>query len=41
MCLFPNLNFDFKTYKTMFRDDIILSSGLSSGVILGSDADIT
>ena len=30
----------FKTYKTMFRDDIILSSDLSSGVILGSDANI-
>jgi outer membrane protein insertion porin family len=32
--------FKFKTYKTMFRDDIILSSDLSSGVIVGSDANI-
>ncbi|MDB4045308.1 outer membrane protein assembly factor BamA [Amylibacter sp.] len=32
--------FDFKTYKTVFRDDIILSTDLSSGVILGSDASI-
>jgi outer membrane protein insertion porin family len=30
----------FKTYKTVFRDDIILSSDLSSGVIMGSDASI-
>ncbi|MDC0487315.1 outer membrane protein assembly factor BamA [Amylibacter sp.] len=30
----------FKTYKTIFRDDIILSSDLSSGVIVGSDANI-
>jgi outer membrane protein insertion porin family len=30
----------FKTYKTVFRDDIILSSDLSSGLILGSDANI-
>ncbi len=30
----------FKTYKTAFRDDIILSSDLSSGVIFGSDASI-
>ncbi|MDB2708039.1 outer membrane protein assembly factor BamA, partial [Amylibacter sp.] len=32
--------FEFKTYKTVFRDDIILSSDLSSGVIIGSDANI-
>ncbi|MDB4838932.1 outer membrane protein assembly factor BamA [Amylibacter sp.] len=31
---------EFKTYKTVFRDDIILSSDLSSGVIVGSDANI-
>ncbi|MDC0604338.1 outer membrane protein assembly factor BamA [Amylibacter sp.] len=31
---------NFKTYKTIFRDDIILSSGLSSGIIVGSDASI-
>jgi outer membrane protein insertion porin family len=30
----------FKTYKTMFRDDIILTSDLSSGIITGSDASI-
>jgi outer membrane protein insertion porin family len=30
----------FKTYKTVFRDDIILSSDLSSGAIVGSDASI-
>ena len=38
---FSKSSFDFKTYKTLFRDDIVLSSGLSSGVIFGSDADIT
>ncbi|MDA7740070.1 outer membrane protein assembly factor BamA [Amylibacter sp.] len=31
---------NFKTYKTMFRDDIILTSDLSSGIISGSDASI-
>ena len=31
---------NFKTYRTILRDDIILSSNLSSGVILGSDASI-
>jgi len=31
---------EFKTYKTVFRDDIILTSDLSSGVIVGSDANI-
>ncbi|MDB9860792.1 outer membrane protein assembly factor BamA [Amylibacter sp.] len=30
----------FKTYKTVFRDDIILSTDLSSGAIVGSDASI-
>ncbi|MDB2464561.1 outer membrane protein assembly factor BamA [Amylibacter sp.] len=30
-----------KTYKTMFRDDIILTSDLSAGVIIGSDASIS
>jgi len=30
----------FKTYKTMFRDDIILTSDLSSGIISGSDASV-
>ncbi|MDC0095479.1 outer membrane protein assembly factor BamA [Amylibacter sp.] len=30
----------FKTYKTIFRDDIILTSDLSSGIISGSDANI-
>ena len=32
--------FKLKTYKTMFRDDIILSSELSSGAIAGSDASL-
>ena len=32
---------DFKTYRTLLRDDIILSSELSSGVIVGSDASIS
>ena len=32
---------DFKTYRTMFRDDIILSTEFSSGVIMGSDASIS
>ena len=31
-------NLDFKSYRTLLRDDIILSSNLSSGIILGSDA---
>jgi outer membrane protein insertion porin family len=31
---------DFKTYKTIFRDDVILSSDLSAGVIVGTDASI-
>ena len=34
-------NFGLKTYKTMFRDDIILTSELSAGVIIGSDASIS
>ena len=33
-------NLDFKTYRTILRDDIILSSNLSSGVIVGSDASL-
>ncbi|MDA9243978.1 outer membrane protein assembly factor BamA [Amylibacter sp.] len=37
---FSKSSFDVKTYKTLLRDDIVLSSGLSSGVILGSDAAI-
>ena len=32
---------DYKTYRTMFRDDIILSTEFSSGVIVGSDASIS
>ncbi|MDB9786245.1 outer membrane protein assembly factor BamA [Amylibacter sp.] len=32
---------DFKTYSTFLRDDIILSSNLSSGIIIGDDADIS
>jgi outer membrane protein insertion porin family len=31
---------NFKTYRTILRDDIILSSNLSSGVIVGSDASL-
>ena len=38
---FSKSSFDVKTYKTLLRDDIVWSSGLSSGVILGSDAAIT
>jgi outer membrane protein insertion porin family len=34
-------NIDFKTYRTLFRDDIIFTSELSSGVIFGSDAIIS
>ena len=34
-------NLGLKTYKTMFRDDIILTSDLSAGVIIGSDASIS
>jgi outer membrane protein insertion porin family len=30
----------FKTYTTIIRDDIILSSNLSSGIIIGSDANL-
>ena len=30
----------FKTYRTILRDDIILSSDLSSGIIIGSDANL-
>jgi len=32
---------DLKTYKTVIRDDIIFSSGISSGMIVGSSANIT
>jgi outer membrane protein insertion porin family len=32
--------FKIKNYKTMFRDDIILTSELSSGAITGSDASL-
>ncbi|MDC1292190.1 outer membrane protein assembly factor BamA [Amylibacter sp.] len=37
---FSKSEFEFKTYKTVFRDDIILSSNLSSGAIVGSGANI-
>jgi len=30
----------FKTYRTILRDDIILSSNLSSGIIIGSDVNL-
>ena len=32
---------NYKTYRKMFRDDIILSTEFSSGVIVGSDANIS
>ena len=35
---YSKTNLNFKTYRTILRDDIILSSNLSSGVIVGSDA---
>ena len=38
---FTKTSFDLKSYKTFFRDDVIFSSNLSSGVIFGTDADIT
>ena len=31
---------NFKTYSTILRDDIIISTNLSSGIIVGSDASI-
>ena len=34
-------NLGLKTFKTMFRDDIILTSELSAGVIIGSDASLS
>ena len=37
---FSKTNLNFKTYRTILRDDIILSSNLSSGVIVGSDASL-
>ena len=32
---FSKSELDFKTYRTLFNDDIILSSNVSSGVIIG------
>ena len=37
---YSKTNLKFKTYTTILRDDIILSSNLSSGVIVGSDASL-
>ena len=37
---YSKTNLNFKTYRTILRDDIILSSNLSSGVIVGSDASL-
>jgi outer membrane protein insertion porin family len=37
---YSKFELEFKTYRTVFRDDIILSSNLSSGAIVGSDANI-
>jgi len=38
---FSKSELDFKTYRTLFNDDIILSSNVSSGIIIGTDADIS
>ena len=37
---YSKTNLNFKTYRTILRDDIILSSNLSSGIIVGSDASL-
>ena len=37
---FSKTKLNFRTYRTILRDDIILSSNLSSGVIVGSDASL-
>ena len=37
---FSKTNLNFRTYRTILRDDIVLSSNLSSGVIVGSDASL-
>jgi len=37
---YSKTNLNFKTYRTILRDDIILSSNLTSGVIVGSDASL-
>ena len=37
---YSKTNLNFRTYRTILRDDIILSSNLSSGVIVGSDASL-
>jgi outer membrane protein insertion porin family len=38
---FSKSELDFKTYRTLFNDDIILSSNVSSGIIIGTDAVIS
>ena len=38
---FSKSEIDFKIYRTLFNDDIILSSNISSGIIIGTDADIS
>ena len=38
---FSKSKLKLKAYKALFRDDIILSSELSSGIIVGSDASIS
>ena len=38
---FSKSELKFKTYQTLFNDDIILSSNISSGIIIGTDADIS
>jgi outer membrane protein insertion porin family len=37
---FSKSNLNFKTYRTIIRDDIIISTDLSSGFIVGTDASI-
>ena len=37
---YSKTNLNFKTYRTILSDNIILSSNLSSGVIVGSDASL-
>jgi len=32
---------EFKTYKTLLRDDVIFSTNVSSGMIIGTDANVT
>ena len=38
---YSKTSFEINTYNDLFRDDVIFSSNISSGIIFGSDADIT